>query len=236
MNFLQKIAESDLAVTLDEMGYDESYLIKWQKKRLIKALAVVLASAFFSAFFFSWILPIGIGLAVFVWLSEYKRVKKVYFRFKFEKNLAFARFMRMLIPYLLQTGATVYGAFNSMLNRLDDGHVKDALRRLLIEMNQEPNSEMPFRRFAMDASGTDQAILFMTTLYDYQQSSNDTSIIRELGKMATEQLFEGINEIVEFKLKKFIMFPTKLVMTSFLLVLGYAIAVITDVISSINLE
>lgn len=233
--FLQKTAESDLFSALQEMGYDHVFALKFQKKRFLKVVTVMVAGIMFSFFFAPWLFLIGIILGGIVWLNEYKRMKRIYNHFKFQKNLAFAKFMRMLIPYLLQTGATVYGAFNSMLTRIEDEHLINCLKRLLVDMNQNPNSDKPFRNFALDASGTDQAILFLTTLYDYQQSSADTSVIFELGQMANEQLFAGIKEIVAYKVRKFVMFPTKLVMVSFLIVLGYATAVITDVVTSIKL-
>ena len=66
--------------------------------------------------------------------------------------------------------------------------------------------------------------LFMTTLYDYQQNTFDSSIIEELGKMASEQLFNGVDEIIEFKLRKFNMFPTKITMLSLIIVFGYMIS------------
>ena len=110
-----------------------------------------------------------------------------------------------------------------MLTRVEDTDIKENLERLIIEMNDNPNSSEPFKNFALNASGEDEAVLFMHTLYDYQQHSYDKSIIQELGRMASDDLFKGVDEIIEFKLRKFNMFPTKLTMINLLIVLGYLV-------------
>lgn len=231
-NFLLKIAENDLQSIFHNMRYDDSALIKFQKRRLIKSLMFIVISLCLS-FFYSFFILIGIGLAVFQWVTEYKRVKKVYTNYLFQKQLTFSKFARMLIPYLLQSNATLYTVFNRMLTRLEDGHVKHCLERLIIEMNEQPNSEEPFVRFALDASSSDSAVLFMTTLYDYQQHTFDHSILTELGKLASEELFYGVDEIIDFKLRKFNMFPTKMTMLNLIIVAGYMIAMFTNLAKEI---
>lgn len=229
-----RLAEHDLFQMLQEMGLDDERFVKFQKRRFFLALLIFLTFIIGSIFINKWLFIAGVGLGVFVWTSEYKRAVKNYRNFQFEKQLVFSKFMRMLIPYLLQSGATLYSVFNRMLSRLDEGHVKQCLERLLIEMNEQPNSEEPFKKFALDASGTDSAVLFMTTLYDFQQNTFDHSIITELGQMASEELFEGVDDIIAFKLRKFVMYPTKLTMASFLITVGYAAAMLTDIVSSIS--
>lgn len=235
LTFWHKIAESNLFSMLLEMGDQESAIIKFQKKRLLKSILALVAGIIAGILYNKFIILLGIGLAVFVWMNEYKRVTRFYKNFLFEKQLVFNKFTRMLIPLLLQKGATLYVVLNKMRDRIEDGYVKEALERFLIALNEKPNSEKPFYQFAVEASGTDQAILFMTTLYDYQQNSYDTSILEELGRMSSQELFEGVDEIINFKLRKFSLFPTKLTMATFLIILGYAVAMIVDTIKGISL-
>ncbi|AQS42459.1 hypothetical protein LSG23_20725 (plasmid) [Bacillus velezensis] len=233
--FWLKIAESDLFSMLNEMGYEKKDVLKFQKKRFFKSLLIFIMSCIAALFINNLLIVLGLILAVFLWLAEYKSVQKKYRDFRFKKQLVFNKFTRLLIPYLLQKGATVYKVLNKMRNRIEDGHVKDALQRLLIGMNEKPNSEEPFRQFAIDASGTDQAILFMTTLYDFQQSTSDTSVIEELGKISSQELFKGVDDIISYKLRGFFMFPTKLTMATLLIVGGYCLATIIETIKSISL-
>ncbi len=103
------------------------------------------------------------------------------------------------------------------------------------ELTDKPNDIHPFTDFAMRSSGTDMSILFMQTIYDFQQNSYDTNVIDELGKIASAALQRSIDEIVTFKLKRFTFFPTKIVMSAFLIVVGFAAAILRYNLSSINL-
>ncbi|MEK4692416.1 hypothetical protein [Bacillus sp. FSL W8-1202] len=233
-NFWLKIAESNLPAMLNEMGYNQEWFIKFQKKRLMLAIIFLGLGIVIGASVNAWIMLLGPILAVSVWLVEYQRVLNAYKRNQFEKQLQFNKFTRLLNPLLREVNSTLYKALNKMLKRMDEGQVKTALKRLLIGLSDEPNSEAPFRQFAKEASGTDQAMLYMTTLFDYQQSSSDPTIINDLADMSSKQLFAGVREIIEFKLRKFAMFPTKLTMASFIPVMGYAAAMLIDTISKVT--
>lgn len=231
-SFWIRIAEHNLYEMCTEMGFTEERFIKYQKKRFFRSILFGFP-LIVAAFFFQWWWALaGFAITGFLWWNEYNRAKRFYGNFNFEKQLQFSKFTRMLIPYLLQTEATLYSVFARLLDRLESGHVKDSLERLLIEMNEYPNSEEPFVRFAKSASGTDSSILFMTTLYDFHQNTFDHSIIMELGKLSSEQLFEGVDEIITYKLRKFSMYPTKLTMASFVITIGYAVCMILEAFST----
>jgi len=229
-----KFAEENLYKMLREMRYDEAYFIKFQKMRFLKVLVFLLFGVILSIFLHPVAMIAAIALAIYQWWDQYRRVKSKYNNFSFKRQLEFSKFERMLIPYLLQSNTSLYNVFNHMLFRLEDGHVKQCLERLIIEMNDNPNSVEPFKRFAEDASGTNSAVLFMTTLYDYQQNTSDPSVITELGKMASEELFNGVDEIIEFKLRKFDMFPTKLTMISLIIVGGYMVSMFINLFKEIH--
>ncbi|MCM3113655.1 hypothetical protein [Lederbergia lenta] len=227
-----RIAEDNLYDMCKEMGFTEERFIKFQRKRFFRSILFGFP-LIVAAFIFQWWWALaGISISGFLWWNEYSRAKKFYGNFNFEKQLQFSKFTRMLIPYLLQSGTTLYSVFTRLLDRIEDGHVKSSLERLLIEMNEYPNSDVPFVRFAKNASGTDSSILFMTTLYDYHQNTYDNSIIMELGQLSSVQLFEGVDEIITYKLRKFSMYPTKLTMASFVITLGYAVCMIAEAFSN----
>lgn len=231
--FLSKIAEANLYPMLEQLEYD---LLKFQKIRLLKAILGLFVGAFVGSLSSIWAALIGgLFLALFVWWKEYHNAVKTFKQFTYLREIEFNKFTRMLIPLLLENGATLYGALNKMLKRLEPGHVKDALQKFLIELNENPESEEPFIKFANAASGSEEAILFLSSLYDYKESSFDTSVIEELGKTSSEKLFEGVQDIIEFKARKFSLFPTKLTMVTFIPVLGYAIAMIIDATSKLQL-
>lgn len=230
--FLSKTAEANLFSMLEQLEYN---LIQFQKRRLLKAIFALIMGAIFGSMLTGWALVIGPILALFVWWREYQNVVKTYKQFTYLREIEFNKFSRMLIPLLLEKGATLYSSLNKMVKRIESGHVQDALKKFLIELNKNPDSEEPFEQFAKAASGSEEALLFLMTLYDYRESSFDTTVIEELGRSTSEKLFEGVDDIILFKTRKFSMFPTKLTMVSFIPVIGYAIAMIIDATSKIQL-
>lgn len=220
--FFLKFVEPDLELMLKEMRYGPDVLIRFQKKRVYMGIGYIVFGLCLSTFS-PFLILFGLVLAVMQWMNAYKKVKRIYNNASFTKQFAFSKFSRTLLPYLLQSNATLYSVFNGMLsaNRIEDEYLKGCLERLIIEMNDNPESEEPFKRFAREASGTDNAELFMTTLYDFSQHTFDSSILVELGKMATDDLFGAINKVTQFKLRKFDMFPTKLTMINLILIAGY---------------
>ncbi|SEO94485.1 hypothetical protein SAMN04488134_1206 [Amphibacillus marinus] len=227
-----KLAEKDLESMLIKMRYDEEKFYQIQQKRVANFAIMLLISGVLSVFSIVFT-AFGLALAIYQWMSKFRYIQKSYKNFLFQQQLSFSKFTRMLIPYLYQENATLYNAFNRMLLRMEEGFVKDCLERLIIEMNDNPNSAVPFEHFAASASGTDEATLFMHTLYDYQQNSFDRSIIQELGRMASEELFKGVDEIIAFKLGRFNLFPTKLTMINLIIVMGYMIAVFVEMLKQL---
>lgn len=233
-------AEKDLYRMLEEMGNTKRMIDKFQKKRVKQTLIMGIIGFFFGLFISTWCYLLAIVLPVVFYRSKYKKVNRAYNAFKFERHLNFSKFMRLLIPYLkesqAQGGTSLYQVFRKILKRTENPVDANSLAKLMSEMTDLPNDIQPFTDFAMRSSGTDMSILFMQTIYDFQQSSYDTSVIDELGRIASAELQKGIDEIVAFKLKRFTFFPTKIAMSAFLIVMGYAVAVLVYNLSTISLQ
>ncbi|APT48319.1 hypothetical protein [Bacillus safensis] len=233
-SFWMKIAESNLFYMMDEMGLSENQILKFQKARFFKTIIIFILACTVGILINKYFILVALAITIFLWISEYKRVESKYKKFMYQKNLVFNKFSRLLIPYLLEDNASLYDVLEKMRKRIDEGQVKTALEQLLIDMYDD-QTDKPFIKFAKEASGTEDAFLFMTTLYDFQQNASDTSIIERLGEKSSEQLFKGVDEIIEFKLKRFLMFPTKLTMATLLIIIGYCVSMIINAVKDINL-
>ncbi|HFK1488836.1 hypothetical protein P5G86_23890 [Paenibacillus jamilae] len=232
------LAEEDLYSMLEEMGNTKAMIDKFQKRRLLQSFVMCIFGLLLGLFLSSWCYLIAIGLPIFVYRSKYTHVTKVYSAFKFERHLNFSKFTRLLIPYLKEAGESVslYQVFRKILNRMEKPVDKNSLAKLMSEMTDKPDDIQPFTDYAMRSSGSDMSINFMQTVYDFQQNSSDTNVINELGQIASAELQRAIDEIIAFKLRRFNFFPTKMVMSSFILVVGFAAAVLVYHLSSINLS
>jgi len=235
----EKMAEGKMYGMLRDMGNSDKAIDGYQRNRLLQSVFIGLI-VFGVGWYMNQTLLMGLGpiLSLMIYIMRYSSVKKMYAQWKFEREMAFSRFIRLLIPYLKQSGGNVslYTTFTKMLERMDDEADQRSLYMLMGEMSSRPGDRRPFLDFAERSSGSDMSYLIMSTIYDFQQSTQDTSVIDELGKMASDQMMTAIDEIIAAKIKRFGMFPTKVVMSSFLLVIGFAAAVliqnVTDLFNS----
>ncbi|AWC30987.1 hypothetical protein R6231_14620 [Bacillus cytotoxicus] len=231
------LAEEKLYDMLMEMGNTKKMIDKFQKKRIKQTLVMVVIGFFMGLFLSKWCYLLAIGLPIFFYRSKYNNVVKTYNAFKFERHLSFIKFMRLLIPYLKESegGTSLYQILRKILKRTENPVDANSIAKLMSELTDKPNDIQPFTDFAIRSSGTDMSVLFMQTIYDFQQNSYDTNVIDELGKIASAELQRAIDEIVTFKLKRFAFFPTKIVMSSFLMVVGYAAAILVYNLSTVSL-
>lgn len=232
---IRMTAEEGLYSMLKEMGYSQKRIDKIQIRRILQTIAIAIAFLLFGVVFSRWFYIGAIILPLVVYKIKYKKIKSQYTTWKFQRHLQFSKFTRLLIPYLKQSeGQSLYSIFNRILQRMDNKEDKKLLYTLMTEMSTRPNDIQPFINYANKTSGTDMAVLFMSTIFDFKQSTFDISVIDELGKIASEELMNGIDEIIEYKLKRFVFFPTKLVMSCFIIVLGFAASVLVASLSNIQ--
>ncbi|MCA1020042.1 hypothetical protein LCM26_17055 [Bacillus stratosphericus] len=224
-SFLEKIAESDLENMIHYLN--ETNVNSFQKQRFFKASLFLLMGI--PIFFLKPMISlVFLGLAGAFYFYEYLRVKSKFNAARFQKELVFLEFSKEIYIYLLENKTTIYSAFQKMKEREKDGVLKDALQDLLIDLHERPDDVKPFIDFANRTSGSDRSKLFMITLFEYHQNSKDDSIIYQLGKMTSEQLFLVVDEIIEFKHGKFLNFPMKITMPVVAVVLVFFISLLVD--------
>lgn len=230
-SFWEKIAESDLKNMIDYLN--ETNVNSFQKQRLFKACLFLLMGI--PVFFLKPMISlVFLGLAFAFYFYEYLRVKSKFNAARFQKELVFLEFSKEIYIYLLENKTTIYSAFEKMKEREQEGVLKDALQDLLIDLHERPDDVQPFIDFANRTSGSDRSKLFMITLFEYHQNSKDDSIIYQLGKMTSEQLFLVVDEIIEFKHGKFLNFPMKITMPVVAVVLVFFISLLVDSLKAIQ--
>ncbi|ANZ96223.1 hypothetical protein BFC19_12185 (plasmid) [Brochothrix thermosphacta] len=220
-----------------EMGNSNIAILRWQKSRILKSVVAGLLFLALGYFFYTKLMLLALVVPFFMYFMQGRSITSGYSRYKFQRHLQFAKFTRLLVPYLKQTsaGVNLYSVFNKIVPRLEHEADKTLLLTLMKEMSDKPNSIVPFTEYAEKTSGSDMSILFMSTIYDLRQGTSDLSIITELGQIASEELMRSIDQIIEYKSKRFLLFPTKITMSTFLIVIGYAVAVLIYNIKDINI-
>lgn len=223
-SFWEKISSDSIYAMFRDMGDTTANIDKFQRKRFMLAVILTLAGVVGGYLFHPLLYLGGVGVGVMSYVMKGKSAKNFYKNWKFARQLSFSKFTRLVIPYLKSSGGNMalYTVFNRILKRMEDPEDKKSLYQLMGEMGDNPTNIQPFLDYADRSSGTDMSYLFMTTIFDFQQSTFDVSVIDELGKLASEDMMSAIDEIIEFKLNRFGMFPTKIVLSSFILVIGLA--------------
>lgn len=223
---------------LREMNNSNISIIKWQKQRFAKSwIFVGVGLVMYLLLGKEWYyLAGGVATAIGFYVMQAKSINNIYNQFRFERHLQFSKFTRLLIPYLKQKkdGGNLYGVFAKIVKRLDYDTDKQLLMKLMQDMTDRPNDIQPFIEYAEQTSGTDMSVLFMQTVYDIRQGSADLDVIEELDRLASEELMAGIDSIIDFKSRKFVFYPTKIAMTSFILVVGFAVGVLFLNLKDIN--
>lgn len=223
---LRMVGETNYEM-LKEMNNSDLGIMKWQKRRLRSSLLlVVVGIVLYFGTGMKWYFLVGsLVIAIAFYLNQSKGIRSMYNQFRFERHLQFSKFTRLLIPYLhsSQEGVNLYTIFGKIVKRLDYETDRKLLMKLMNSMTDQPNDINPFIQYAEQTSGTDMSILFMSTLFDIRQGSADLNVIAELDKLASQELMTGIDSIISFKVRRFTNFPTTVTMTTFLLVVGFAL-------------
>lgn len=221
------IIPDDTYSMLRRMGNSNLAIKQWSKK-LVKAMMIGALASFLLGILLNKLMLIGvIVIPILLLYTKMSGIKAQFNQWQFERRIQFSKFCRLLIPYLKQasSGVSLFTIFGKVAERLDSEQDRNLLNTLRKEMVDNPNDLQVFINYAEQASGTDSAVLFMSILFDIRQGASDQSIVNELGAMATAELMNGLEQIIEFKSKKFLMFPTRITMMQMILVIGFGVAI-----------
>ncbi|WP_270288214.1 hypothetical protein [Enterococcus casseliflavus] len=221
-----RLLPEEIVRQLREMNNSTVAIAKWQKKNIQRTL--FLTSLFLlSGYFIDWrITPLGFVVSVLLYRQQLQTVKRVYMQFRFERQMQFAKFARLLIPLLKQaeSGINLYQIFSRVVPRLNYQVDKDLLMGLMKDLSDFPNSIQPYEDYAMAVSGSEMSILFMSTLYDLEQGAINLQVIDRLGQLASAEMMQGIDQIIAFKIKRFQLLFTKMMTSIVVLIVGFALA------------
>ena len=227
-SFLIMSVEKSSYEKMKLMNTSDKFIKNWQLQRILLSLIISVMVSFLIVFVFKQKLLFSIGgpvVGIIFYILKFVDVNSKYKVYKFNRNLEFSKFARLIVPYLRQAknGTGIYQIFSQMVNRMENPIDRQLMQRLMLQITDHPSELWPYIEFANKMSGTDFSITFMTLIYDISQGATDDNIIDDLGKEVSQQLMDIIRDIIEFKQKKFMSFPTMIVAPNMVLILGYMI-------------
>lgn len=227
-SFFSRLLSDGVYQNLLEMNNTKENIEKWAKKK-IRTSAICFSIFVVLGFLMSlYLIPIGLVVSMLIYLDTIKSVKVVYQQFRFERQIQFSKFSRLLVPILKQTrgGINLRSVFERIVPRMPHEIDKKILQRLMLDVSRNPSSFDPFKMFAKQMSGTDSSRLFMVTLARLAQGSANLQVIDQLSRIASEEMMAGIEQIIHFKLSRFSGLYMKMVGAILVFVLGASIAII----------
>lgn len=236
------IFEENYIKILNRMGFTEAQIKKRMKKRVILTIFMLTIFILLFVLLNNWILLTLLLIMPFLaFKNDYSKAKKDFESFSFNQDIQFSKFMRLIVPYLKQDSgnASLYTVFSKLIPRFE-GEFQNSLFRLMNEMVVHPNDIKPFIDFAERSSNKDVNINFMMSLFDFQNASNEVSVIEDLSEIANQELLKRTKNIVDAKGKKVSAIPFVMSFSISIILVSYLISLIiynvkqTGILSSVN--
>ncbi len=227
---------------MQEMNTPEAYIVEWQKSRIIFSIAIaIIASVIAFVIKMPALIVLGVVMGGIWYITRGRLIDSNYTIYKFNRALEFAKFTRLVVPYLRSDSnggaeSRVYTTLSAVVSRLDTKEDRSLLATLLFEMTQDPQNKQPYVDYAMKVGGTDFAITFMETLYDVRQGSANLDIVERLSRESNEQVQSLMDDIVKLKSDKLQMIATKATMPVMIMIFGTIVAVAVASFSGIDLK
>ncbi len=241
-NVYMNLLSDDAYEKMKEMNTSDGFIMKWQKQRVLYSAILGIVVVIIG---FSIKMPLislfGPLFAFALFFMKGKSIDQNYMVYKFNRALEFAKFTRLVVPYLRSDSnggseSRVYTTLSAVVGRLDTKEDRQLLATLLYEMTQRPSDKQPYVDYAMKVGGTDFAITFMETIYDIRQGSANLNIVERLSRESNEQVQGLMKDIVQMKTKKLLMIATKATMPVMIIILGSIVAIAVHSFSGVNVD
>jgi len=241
-NFYMNLLSDDAYEKMKEMNTSDGFILKWQKQRVLYSAILGIVVVIIGFSIKMPLISLFGPLLMFVWFyMKGKSIDQNYMVYKFNRALEFAKFTRLVVPYLRSDSnggseSRVYTTLSAVVGRLDTKEDRQLLATLLYEMTQRPSDKQPYVDYAMKVGGTDFAITFMETIYDIRQGSANLNIVERLSRESNEQVQGLMKDIVRMKNKKLLMIATKATMPVMIIILGSIVAIAVQSFSGVNID
>lgn len=216
-----------------ELGYGYQDIVSWQKSRLLLSGLLVVATVLYATTLpnTDWVIvAIMLVLSWLLYIQKLYSMRREWRTLRFVRQLDFAKFCRLLVPYLDEENAntSLNYIFPKIVDRMSHEEDKREVRILIKKMTDDSNNLQPFLDFAKNMSNTDFSFLFMMTLYDIKEGAADPEIIARLGTMASDEVVARMKDIKRMKLAKFNKYTYVMAVSIVLFLMGYFLAIGAD--------
>lgn len=208
-----------------EMNMSPRQMSKWQTTRIMKSsiAPVLIAIVVGVALVLAPVLPVlqpaanplfilaGLALGFITYKFQAKEIMGALKSWRFKRSMAFAQLTQLIVPYLFlmkEHGGSLVEVFQSVSARLENANDRALVVRLMRDMQNNPNSDIPFITFAKSFTDDPNAVVFMTAINRSAQSKGNNDVIEDLAERAQTQLLEKVYQVQQVKEAKMVILPT----------------------------
>lgn len=141
--------------------------------------------------------------------------------FRLKRAMAFAKFTRLVLPYLKsERNRNGYLIFETVSRRLDDEGDRLMVYRLLNDIRDDPSTDAPYVKFATDFAGDQRSITFMRAIYGVLNTNGGSDVVDSLAQQANDEFMAKVREVIDRKLGKYSAFVGGNVLVAMIAVSG----------------
>lgn len=230
------ISDDDISKMI-KMQYSVKDMQQWANMRLLLSFVVFILGVIVS-FFIHHVrggMAVTMILTIGSWFLSSNLINSSYEKYQIERNVAFAEITRLYSAYApeLQYGSNLIALLNRIVPRIENEADRNAMQKLILDIQKNPTDSKPFLDFAHIFSTSDRAELIMLSMQQMYLGDVDDTSVRALADDANTDLLKQIDKVIEKKSDKFIFNNTAVVTLAMIVMFAYLLLVVIGQFSSI---
>lgn len=230
------ISDDDISKMI-KMQYSVKDMQQWANMRLLFSFVVFILGVIVS-FFIHHVrggMAVTMILTIGSWFLSSNLINSSYEKYQIERNVAFAEITRLYSAYApeLQYGSNLIALLNRIVPRIENEADRNAMQKLILDIQKDPTDSKPFLDFAHIFSTSDRAELIMLSMQQMYLGDVDDTSVRALADDANTDLLKQIDKVIEKKSDKFIFNNTAVVTLAMIVMFAYLLLVVIGQFSSI---
>ena len=153
----------------------------------------------------------GILLGFAYFQFQAKEITSALKSWRFKRDMAFSQMTQIIVPYLFLMkahGGSLIEVFDNVAQRLESPNDRALVVRLIRDIREYPNEDIPFINFAQSFTTDPSAVVFMTAVNRSAQSKGNNDVIEDLAERAQNELLEKVRQISQVKEARMTILPT----------------------------
>lgn len=214
--YLKPLSDKDFDDML-QMNMTVARMAKWQRNRIVKSviaggmIAVIgVVLKILGIFDQGYAIAVaGVVVMPIMYKYQHKEIASALSSWQFKREMQFAKFSRLIVPYLFmmqKTKGSLFSVLQEVSKRLDSTQDRALVIKLMQDIRNSPDSDLPFIDFAKSFSEDPKSVVFMTAINRATQTVGQDHVVADLAEQSNNVLLEKVRYIRRVKESKFALY------------------------------